>query len=245
MFSSEASRWLRRREEPSATSHLSLTAQLLRYSFSSHLSDPPKMFCPLPPKATLPHHLVGLLQSRDSVRPCKVPRKDCDGQSVVRSHWAVSDLKHVNCSLFQYRYWAQVQFSRGLGQQRHRQTSQSKPQREQWVLILGKPRTPLKEAGGSFVRVWCGQQMQPPMQREASHRRPPTAAPQAALTARKTTNPQAALPIPFQLACLGTSRITSKGQSISFPTANPSVEPSELQQHIKLLPVDEVTIFDP
>lgn len=75
-----------------------------------------------------------------------------------------------------------------------------------------------------FLRVWLCQQTQPPMQREASLWWPPTAAPQAALTARKTIKPQAVLPIPFQLACLGTSQITSKGESIIFPTANPSAE---------------------
>lgn len=45
-----------------------------------------------------------------------------------------------------------MQFSCGLGQQRRRQTSQSKPQREQWVLILGKPCKLLKDAGSIFCK---------------------------------------------------------------------------------------------
>lgn len=67
------------------------------------------------------------------------------------------------------------------------------------------------------VRAWCRQQTRRPTQREASLRRPPTAAPRAAPTARKTIKPQAVLPIPFQLACLGTSQITSKGESVISP----------------------------
>lgn len=44
-----------------------------------------------------------------------------------------------------------MQFSCGLGQQRRKQTSQSKPQWEQWVLILGKL---LKDAGQHFFKGW-------------------------------------------------------------------------------------------